>query len=760
MELNTKTQRHEGLCRLSLFLAFFVLPLIMMAQGVHYDKLSPMLRRIARQQVASSHLSPNTQHPTPNTYHQPPTTPHPSSVCAFVKVTEGGEDILRNSGCRVLTQVGDICIADIPLTMVGRLSLDSRILRIEANTPLTSHPSPLTPQTDSLAWYLNALPVYAGQNLPQAFTGKGIVTGVMDIGFDLTHPNFYSRDTTEYRIQCFWDMLSADTVGSTLYVGRDYVGRNELLAMAHSRDGEDQSHGTHTLGIAAGSGYDFPYRGMAPESDICLVANAVSEDIVFIDSADYYKYTFATDALGFKYIFDYAESVGKPCVINFSEGSQQDFWGYDILYYEMLERMTGPGRIIVSAAGNNGADKTWFRKERGQHSEGSFLRASSKAEAMITLKAAENFDLQVVAYDYAGNDTLIVNIRDVLQQPDSVFLTRMFTQAPKDSLHVLIEAYPSCYVPSETCYDVTFIGRKSVGVSPKLSFEVIGEEADVEVYRVSGHLIEDDLNPLLNAGETTHTVLSPASSSGIICVGSTFYRDGVINYKGEWQAYKNGPQGERQFNSSIGPTFDGRIKPDVMAPGLHIISSFSSYYIENHPDLLDWDVVHFPFNDRIYGWNCMSGTSMASPAVAGAIALWLQAKPDLTTEQILDVFKHTCRHFDESLPYPNNEYGYGEIDVYGGLLYLLEADRIEGVSTNQTKARVSVRNGRLCVDMGQAGYAATLRLFSLSGRQIMTTTLPDGLSLHTISLPRLPQGVYVVQIDGPASISGSTLVRL
>ena len=66
MELNTKTQRHEGLCRLSLFLAFFVLPLIMMAQGVRYDKLSPMLRRIARQQVASSHLSPHTSHLSPH----------------------------------------------------------------------------------------------------------------------------------------------------------------------------------------------------------------------------------------------------------------------------------------------------------------------------------------------------------------------------------------------------------------------------------------------------------------------------------------------------------------------------------------------------------------------------------------------------------------------------------------------------------------------------------------------------------------------
>ena len=104
-------------------------------------------------------------------------------------------------------------------------------------------------------------------------------------------------------------MLSADTIGSTLYVGADYTSEEALLQYAHSRDGLIQTHGTHTLGSAAGSGYNSPYRGVAPGSDICLVSNAVSEDIIFIDSVDYEKYTYATDALGFKYMFDYADGV-------------------------------------------------------------------------------------------------------------------------------------------------------------------------------------------------------------------------------------------------------------------------------------------------------------------------------------------------------------------------------------------------------------------------------------------------------------------
>ena len=737
--------------RLLILLLFFaVAPETALGQTVNYYKLSPMLRRLVRHETTSGAHHVRRQQ-----------AKLPTTICAFVKVDTDAERILSDNGCRLLAQVGDICIADIPLSKIGQLSLDKRILRIEASPSLHKRTGNIA-QTDSLAWYLNALPVYDGEQLPQAYTGRNVVVGVMDIGFDLTHPNFYSRDTTEYRIQRFWDMLSADTINSTLYVGRDYAGREELLAVAHARDGKDQYHGTHTLGIAAGSGYLSPYRGMAPESDICLVANAVSDDIAYIDSAYYYKYTYATDALGFKYIFDYAESVGKPCVINFSEGSLQDFWGYDVLYYEMLRRLVGPGRIIVSAAGNNGNDKMWFHKQRGQQSAGSFLRSSGSPSAMITLKSDSHFDLRLVAYDDAGYDTLTINTATVLQQEDSVFNAYMLVQSPIDSIDVLIEAYPSCYQPSETCYDVTLTGQERIGKSPKFSFEVIGTDADVEVYRVAGSFMENGLNPLLNDGETTRSVLSPATSPDVICVGATFYRDGIINYKGDWQAYKNGPKGGRQFNSSTGPTFDGRIKPDVMAPGLHVISSISSYYMENNPNssTLDWDVEHFDFNGRTYGWNSNSGTSMASPAVAGAIALWLQAKPDLTTEQVLDVFRHTCRHFDETLTYPNNEFGYGEIDVYHGLLYLLGADGIEGVSTRQSKARIGIRHGLLSIDLGQPVSGATVRLFSLSGRQVLTADLSALQAVHTISLPRLSPSVYVVQIDGPAEVSGSTLVRL
>lgn len=57
---------------------------------------------------------------------------------------------------------------------------------------------------------------------------------------------------------------------------------------------------------------------MACDADLVLVDNA-ADNASLIDPKDYYKFTYATDALGFKYIFDYAERMHQPCVINFSE---------------------------------------------------------------------------------------------------------------------------------------------------------------------------------------------------------------------------------------------------------------------------------------------------------------------------------------------------------------------------------------------------------------------------------------------------------
>ena len=178
-------------------------------------------------------------------------------ITAFVRMEEGqAEQILRKYGCRKYAQWEDIVIASIPLENVEALATERAVSRIEANGRASA-------LMDTTALVVNALPIYESSNSHPAYTGAGVVIGVEDVGFDLMHPNYYDASGSQYRIGAFWDQLSKDTIGSPLPVGRDYIGQAEILAYGQSTDAPTQTHGTHTSGTAAGSGYDTKYRGMA-----------------------------------------------------------------------------------------------------------------------------------------------------------------------------------------------------------------------------------------------------------------------------------------------------------------------------------------------------------------------------------------------------------------------------------------------------------------------------------------------------------------
>ena len=189
-------------------------------------------------------------------------------------------------------------------------------------------------------------------------------------------------------------------------------------------------------------------------------------------------------------------------------------------------------------------------------------------------------------------------------------------------------------------------------------------------------------------------------------------------YEGKWMDFNFGEGGEVGRHSSVGPTMSGLIKPEVVAPGVNIISSYSSYFLESNKEKgewnLDYDIERFQFQGREYSWNAQSGTSMSSPLVGGIIALWLQAWPKLTPQQAIETIAQTSRHHDDSLIWPNNQYGYGEIDAEAGLDYILR--NYAGIEDVQASKR-----GRM-----EARY-------DLSGRRVDGSALPKGIYIERYS---------------------------
>lgn len=685
--------------RLIISLLFIFTSLGIFAQRPRYEKMSPFVREAMASALATKQLTRSQS--------------DDRLLTAFVRIDGNAAEVLRQYGCKELARVGDISIAAIPLSKLGALSCGRQVKRIETGRRCSI-------QMDTTRLVVNAEKVYTGEGLSQSYTGHGVVVGVQDIGFDLTHPNFYSADMSQYRIKALWDQLSRDTIGSTLYVGRDYVGRDALLKLEHPIDGETQTHGTHTAGIAAGSGAEgngdiSPYRGMACDADLVLVDNA-ADNASLIDPKDYYKFTYATDALGFKYIFDYAERMHQPCVINFSEGSSQDFHGYDQLYYELLAKLIGPGRIIVSSVGNDGARNSYIHKNIGKERAGAFIMGNEKRFS-CTAKSKQTFTFRISVYDNVASPQIVdISTVNVCNAQDSLLTDSLLVGGKKYIWRVL--AYPNSYDTSETAYDFQISSPSKLGDSPQVSLQVMGRDADIELYRMSGYMFPHSLDPVLDAGDCRYTIFSPSSSPDVICVGSTSYRTQFVNYLGEKKVYDSGQKGIRSSFSAMGPTLDGRIKPDVMAPGQNIISSYSTFFINNPKNVnasVKSDVRHFEYNGRTYAWNANAGTSMSAPVVTGAIALWLQADPTLTPADCLEIFAKTCSHYDTSLSYPNNLYGYGQIDVAAGLREVLRRKAL-GINTiGQKKVSEQYDN----------------RIYLLDGRYVGTSDA------------NLPKGIYI-----------------
>lgn len=211
------------------------------------------------------------------------------------------------------------------------------------------------------------------------------------------------------------------------------------------------------------------------------------------------------------------------------------------------------------------------------------------------------------------------------------------------------------------------------------------------------------------------------------------------------------------------PTYDGRTKPDVLAPGTNIIVSASSYYIENNPGKLESLTETFCKDGRTYGWLCASGTSMSSPAVGGIIALWLQAKPDLTPDDVFSILSRTSSRYEEMSTIPDNRYGYGQIDAYRGMLDILGLSSIEDISKRQP-TQVSFRIDGKTVYLKFKEPATkdfTVSVYNNNGMRLIHKTISANTTEHTLDLSRFQHGVYIIQINGhDVATTGSTMVRI
>ena len=194
--------------------------------------------------------------------------------------------------------------------------------------------------------------------------------------------------------------------------------------------------------------------------------------------------------------------------------------------------------------------------------------------------------------------------------------------------------------------------------------------------------------------------------------------------------------------SSYGPTIDGRMKPDISAPGGNVCSSISSF-----TDAAYTQVTSVTFNSRVYPFAKFSGTSMSSPATAGVVALILDANPFLTTQQVKDIIILTAREDVLTGNIPDSgstKWGHGKLNAYYAIVMALNTVNVNTYAqqglmvypnpTTQTLYLISEKNP-------DAVY--TLNVFSLDGKQVSSMNYQWNMPIDVSSLP---DGIYILTL--------------
>ena len=678
------------------------------------------------------------------------------TIDVLVKFTGDADPaaVLGTYGGECLTSIGGVHIVRLPLSRVEALSVDDRVARVEAERA----PHALL---DRVPGQIGADKASAASDpeLPQAFTGKDVVVGIVDGGFDYLHP-FFRDGKGKTRITWAADYLT----------DKKYIGTAAVTAAQHSSDAATLLHGTHVAGIAAGSLVndinDIFYRGIATEADIAEAA--VDTEI----HAEGMGLSSASSLRAFADIFALADEQQKPCVINYSMGDAMSFSNNRQLENEAIGTLLEkPGHILVVAAGNAGGTLRLAHKTADMLKAGTGVCFNTEeqfgAYLGIELKLLPT---QTVTLRNMNSSYTTTNSEVSVTAEDLAGMTRL--SLGKKSLIVVnrgqtADGFLVVYITSG---NTTFTDNERVLVT-------VGGEGEAWLYADPFCACIENMDKVENHAICTegYSMTWPAQLDEVVAVGNMAHRLKIMTAADKYArrdstdltAYEStkGP-GYIARSSSQGPTLGGVMKPDVCAPGVNVVSALNNFINEDtEMEYAGWLISHMDTEyEEGYGYSmtlAQTGTSMSAPAVAGTIALWLQADPTLTVSQVKDIIANSSRLPDATLSYPNNVYGQGEIDAYRGLLYMLGLTGIRDISQHQPAGVHFSVDGKVLKIIGDL-KSPTVRVYATDGKLVYTGNLQNNAAGQaTVSLRHLPGGIYAVQLNtGDRQTTGSTLIRL
>lgn len=609
--------------------------------------------------------------------------------------------IAEKYGLKLGTHAAARFTALVPTGKLAELAKDPGITAIDAGNRIKA-------MNDSVRYFTNADAVAKGEGLPQGYDGSGVIIGIVDNGFDFTHPAFRNADGHS-RIASAWDQNAQGGNIPSYGYGTVYDSEESLAAARH--DLSSDTHGTHVLGIAAGSAVG-KYGGVAPKATLVIVSTNKTEQGI-IDGVDY--------------ILKYAEDKGKPAVINVSYGTVLGFKDGKGNLPSMLDDLLAgqKGRALCIAGGNEGDRNSMLD---GDKQARTFLQIPSYGRDNIFMQGEADHDYSVT-----------LTLRDTVN--GNTLLERTLSSSNPESIEV------KAFGTDGQSLLTASVQKREGDDAPAFSANILytKEESQAWTITVSSdggrYLLGSEYGTLTSNGKADysdgnnyHTIAATATGHQPIAVGAYVSRRTYDNMAG--RHYDSGiMQGELYPKSGRGPTFDNRIKPDVGAPGAAVISAFNSFSAPYTAPASD-KVWKTEADGRTYYWGVASGTSMATPAVTGIVALWLQAFPELTADDVKEAISASSKKDMQTGNTPNADFGYGKIDALAGMQYLQKTlSGIEGID-NGRAAAITYDPQRRAIYIAEG---KPVILYTADGKAVAKGTGP------VISLDKITPGFYIVK---------------
>ncbi|MEK4069008.1 S8 family serine peptidase [Peribacillus sp. FSL R5-0717] len=538
----------------------------------------------------------------------------------------------------------------------------------------------------------------------EGYTGKGIKVGILDTGIDYNHPDLKDAYKDGY------DFVDDDSNPmETTYADWKQSGKPEM----NGSSAYYTNHGTHVAGIIGS-------RGVAKDTEYTTVGAAPEADIYAYRVLGPYGSGQADDIIA---AVDRAVKDDMD-VINMSLGNSLN----DPLYATSIavNNAVLSGITTVVAAGNSG-DKN-------------YTLGSPGAAALALSVGASSVAIDI--YQYAGaHNGKNYNLRQLAKN----YKDDLSTLKGK-TLQIVDVGLGDNYTGKDVKGKFVLMGRGVYTLDSKIAYAKEQGAAGVIMYNDEANKAEGAIQSFLGESVNAIPSFSVSNEEGLTILEAL--KTGKTDFTfGDFTKIQTASDELATFSSRGPSRINYDIKPEVTGPGVSILSTVPFYVNDKIVDGTKPE-------DYKYAYKRLSGTSMATPYVAGVSALLLQSNKDLEPADIKSILMNTADPLSKA--YSVFEIGSGRVDAYEALHSNVEFEVVDKTPTNINGKQKLIKELTGGISFGSYGFddqdIRDSRKITLKNRSEKAKTFSVNVKFQTGLRGSKDAAQNGVTLTGPTSV--------